>query len=327
MNSSAHTVDILMATYNGEKYIRQQIESLQAQTYSDWRLLASDDGSSDETLAIVHELASEDDRIMVVSPDQPFRSAYKNFLFLLSRSTAEYAMFCDQDDVWLPQKVELSLARAVACEAELGGATPAMVFSDSSLVDASLNEIAPSFVSSLAYPPAEMNVMKLLYDNIVQGSAMLMNRALIDLAQAHPMPEERWYHDYWITTLACATGRIEYIDQPLMLYRQHGGNALGAGDSASGKPVVVDAAYVLLCGDHDTYRSWAQLFSQRAQDLLQSGVPLSVDLRVALEQAADILSNPKAMRLKFAKENNLFRAPFVPALSQRIGLLSAKAVK
>ena len=99
-------VDILMATYNGEAFVEEQVQSIINQTYTDWRLLVHDDGSTDKTMEILHRLAEEDERVVVIEDGVQHLGVAKNFIHLAKQSTAAYCMFCDQDDVWLPNKVE-----------------------------------------------------------------------------------------------------------------------------------------------------------------------------------------------------------------------------
>ena len=102
-------LDILMATYNGEAYISQQIYSLQQQTFTDWRLLIHDDGSTDRTIEIIRELAATDQRICLIEDGLCFHSAGRNFMHLLSLSTAPFISFCDEDDIWLQNKLSTQM--------------------------------------------------------------------------------------------------------------------------------------------------------------------------------------------------------------------------
>ena len=101
---------ILLSTYNGMNYLEEQVSSLLAQTYTDWKLYIRDDASTDNTLALIHELAKRDERIIVM-PSGRNLGAKEGFMWMLRNVEADYYMFCDHDDVWLPRKVELTLKR------------------------------------------------------------------------------------------------------------------------------------------------------------------------------------------------------------------------
>ena len=131
---STSTIAILMATYNGEKYLGEQIDSLLAQTYKDWHLYIHDDGSTDNTNAILQEYAQKHSNIHVLEYESQ-RGAMRNFLSLLQRVEADYYMFCDQDDVWLKEKVELSFEEMKRQEAACQG-KPIIVYTDLYVTDA-----------------------------------------------------------------------------------------------------------------------------------------------------------------------------------------------
>ena len=125
-------IAILMATYNGEKYLREQIDSLLAQTCCDWTLYIQDDGSKDATLDIIKSY--DDERIVLVDVGLTRQGACMNFMSLLNMVESEYYMFCDQDDVWFEDKVELSYMRMKEEELKYGIDRPILVFSDASRI-------------------------------------------------------------------------------------------------------------------------------------------------------------------------------------------------
>ena len=233
MSLESPKVDILLATYNGEKYIHEQIASLQCQTYTNWNLLVSDDGSTDGTLSIVEEIQKIDDRVKIVATEAGFHSSSGNFLSLLKQSNAPYAMFCDQDDVWLEDKVEKSLNVMLEVEKNHAGAeVPSLVFTDSVVVDSFLECLRPSFVAPMCYDPKTVSFSQSIFRNVTQGATTLINRPLIEIANSIEMPEVFENHDYWIAMIARAIGVVSYIDSPTLLYRQHEENAVGATKSA-----------------------------------------------------------------------------------------------
>lgn len=226
---SNQQIDILLATYNGSKFIREQIESIQAQSFEDWRLLVSDDGSNDSTINIVKELAANDPRISIVLEHKRFGSAKENFYNLLTVSHAPYLMFCDQDDVWLSNKIETQLAHLKEMESAYGYDTPLLVFSDMEVVDSTLKTISDSFENYSRYDPTRTKVVQLIAQNNAAGCSMLFNRAVADLClMSHAVIGNYMMHDWLVMLVASAFGHIEYLDKVFNLYRQHGTNEVGA---------------------------------------------------------------------------------------------------
>ena len=236
------TIDILLATYNGARFVREQLDSLAAQTHRDWRLLVRDDGSTDDTMAIVQEWAKSCDRPVVIIEDgRKGLGASQNFGALLEKSSAPYFAFCDQDDFWLPGKLEVMLTAMRAEEAEPRVAAPVMVFSDLEVVDEKLDRIAASFALRSRRPvlTAGREMDQIMLHNPVPGCALLGNAALREASL--PIPEAAVMHDWWVALSAGALGRVALVHRPLVQYRQHGKNTLGATNNG----VAALAAYVL----------------------------------------------------------------------------------
>ncbi len=144
-NKPNPTVAVLMATYNGERYVAEQIQSILRQTYPAWTLFVRDDGSQDGTAGIVEQFALQHSTRIRVVPNQEGRLGVdKNFSTLLGAAEAEYYMFCDQDDVWLPNKIENTLACMQSLEKDEGDRTPLLVYTDLRPVDEHLREIDAS---------------------------------------------------------------------------------------------------------------------------------------------------------------------------------------
>ena len=137
MKNQKEQIDILLATYNGEKYLSELIDSILSQTYKNIRLIISDDCSKDNTREILDKYKKEDSRVIVYKQEQN-QGYVKNFEFLLKKVESDYYMLADQDDVWLPEKVEKSLQKLKAENADL-------VFGDLEVVDQNLKTIHPSF--------------------------------------------------------------------------------------------------------------------------------------------------------------------------------------
>lgn len=228
MNAYQPTVDILLATHNGERYLQEQIESIRYQTYKEWRLLISDDCSSDNTLGIIKSYAKADPRITLVSESKRFGGAKENFFHLLHQSTGQLAMFCDQDDVWLDDKIEVTLRAMRRAEADTDTSIPVAIFTDSVVVDEDLRFLSYSFQRFDRCYPYQTNLRRLLASNAAPGNTMMVNRPLVRLLQSVEQPKRIIMHDWYAMLLASAFGTVVYIPTPTLLYRQHKNNTLGA---------------------------------------------------------------------------------------------------
>ena len=144
-------IDVLVATYNGEKYIREQLDSIINQTYKNIRILISDDCSKDSTPDILKEYEQKDDRIIVYTHEKNFGNYIKNFEFLLTKVESEYYALCDQDDVWLPEKIEKTFNKLKEENADLA-------YTDLKVVDQDLNVIYPSMWDYLKIMILEQNI-------------------------------------------------------------------------------------------------------------------------------------------------------------------------
>jgi hypothetical protein len=226
-------VEILLATRNGERFLRQQIDSLLAQ---DANILARDDGSRDATPQILADYAAQHPIRFRIITGPPTGSAKNNFLELVRHATADYICFSDQDDIWLPNKVQQCLAAIKSLEAATGNQTPLLAFHDLRVVDESLTTIHESMWSFSGIHPDDVNHLpRLLGRSVVTGCASMINRPMLALAQR--MPVEATMHDRWIALLAASMGRAAILRKPLVLYRQHQSNVIGAvatDDSLSG---------------------------------------------------------------------------------------------
>lgn len=215
-------VDILLATYNGEKYLKEQIESILTQTYRDFRLLISDDCSTDNTWNILNYYAGIDNRIAIHRNEHNI-GIVENYEFLLRQVKSEFFMYADQDDVWKIDKIEKSLHKIEQDNAGL-------VHTDLEVVDENLNTIAPSFWNyKKIRKRLEYNSFESLYlNNYVTGCTILARSDYIYRILPLPRGDEHIIHDYWTALIISNFAKITYIDEPLVKYRQHGDNSVGS---------------------------------------------------------------------------------------------------
>jgi glycosyltransferase involved in cell wall biosynthesis len=219
-------VDVLLATCNGAEFLEKQLESLFSQTCQDFSVRARDDCSTDETVSILERYARRYPHRFIYTINAERLGAAANFAALLCDSAAPYIMCCDQDDVWLSDKVALTLARLRTAEQAHGLRTPVLVYSDAVLVDAKLGVISPSFWRKCKVRPREVRLRHLLAQNLVTGCTMGCNRALLERALPIPI-NDVVMHDYWLALVAASFGVMVPIRQATVLYRQHGKNTLG----------------------------------------------------------------------------------------------------
>lgn len=229
------TVDVLLATYNGARFLPEFLYSLAEQSHPDWRLIVRDDGSTDASLAIVRDWAERiDQSIKIIHDEDRGVGPRGSFARLLAASDTPYFVFADQDDVWLPEKIASLLNAATRAETAAGRAVPVLAHCDLRVVTEDLGTISDSFWKQQGFTyrqartgPEYSHVRKsLLLRNFVTGCAMLGNAALRE--QMLPIPADFSMHDWWAAHVAAYLGHIEPVDAQLVLYRQHGNNAVGA---------------------------------------------------------------------------------------------------
>lgn len=215
---------ILLATYNGGRFLSSQIDSILAQTYTDWVLHIRDDGSTDNTLSVIREYTQRYPSKIIFHQDDRHLGVCHSFLELLRLAKGNYYMFCDQDDVWLPQKVEKTFAAIKSAEGD--GKMPVLVHTDLKVVDQNLDVISPSFFNFQKLIQDDITLSGLLVQNYVTGCTIMINRALKEKCGA--IPQSCIMHDWWLALAAVAFGRLVCVNEPTMLYRQHSGNQVGA---------------------------------------------------------------------------------------------------
>ena len=293
-------IELVCATYNGAAYLTEQLASLVAQTHTGWRLWVRDDGSVDGTVQLLREWAGRDERIVLVEDEGARLGAAGSFARLWEGAPvgARYLGFVDQDDVWVPEKLERSLAAMREAERLHGDTTPILVHSDLSVVDSALRPVAPSFRAYAGLGALEAPLPERVAHNVVTGCTVLVNRALREAAG--PIPDGVM-HDAWLACVATAVGRTVYLPQPLVAYRQHGANAIGA----RGAPAPLSRAM------------WRALFPWRArQAVVRRHVAAAARLAQALlpRLGGHLSSHTKRQLMRMAT------IPHLPLAARKVAL-------
>jgi len=263
-------LSILLATYNGEKYVAELLDSLLAQTYGDFKLYIQDDKSTDGTFYETTKYAMENpDRVIAYKNEENTGGAKHNFLKMMIEYKDDYVMLCDQDDVWLPDKIETSLRKMKEMETAHGSSTPLLVHTDLKVVDDNLNVIRSSYrkMANISFKFTAMN--NLVTMNIATGCTIIYNRALAEMLTAEP--DFFVMHDWWAALVAAAFGKIGSVRQRTVLYRQHTENDIGAKKARSVRYVRyvlthIDIMAGKLYNSHRQAGSFLKMYDERLSD-------------------------------------------------------------
>lgn len=249
------SVDILLATYNGAKYIEEQIFSLMLQRGARFRIFARDDASTDTTPRVLGALAGRfPDYFGGIQLMSQRQGPVRGYAALLENATADYIMFCDQDDIWLREKIRVSLNTMKRAEAACGSRTPILLHTDMMVVNAELTPVYSSFMASHHLNPRHSTLNRLLVQNIITGCTVMINRALREKVGA--IPDDARMHDWWMGLVAAMFGHVLFVQAPTVLYRQHGANFIGA------RPLNLATARERVRQFPDMRRDWKNNISQ-----------------------------------------------------------------
>jgi glycosyltransferase involved in cell wall biosynthesis len=221
------TISILLSTYNSEKYLCEQIDSILNQSHKEWRLYIRDDGSTDSTLNIIKEYCSQHSNIVLCESGNKNIGAKNSFFWLLDNIDAQYYMFCDHDDVWLPFKVEITYKKMKIAEQDNFGKS-IIVNTDLVIVDNNLQMIHPSMWDAARLLPdiLKSSFHYLCICNFVTGCTMMINQKAKEIS--FPVASKATLHDNWIALKVLYTGGIIIpIKEQTILYRQHSKNVCG----------------------------------------------------------------------------------------------------
>lgn len=220
-------VSILLSTYNGSKYILEQLESLRLQSFSDFTLYVRDDGSSDDTLELIKNYKGLD--VVILEDSHGNVRPAKSYLHMLSEIESDVYFFCDQDDYWFPDKIYNTLKMLESVEDI--SKTPILVHTELELVDQNLNKLGSNFHEADGVNPTQfIESNKIYVENCVVGCTSAFNRAARDICIENFNLKFDFIamHDWWVALCVRNCGRIYYDNNPSISYRQHSSNVSGS---------------------------------------------------------------------------------------------------
>lgn len=310
------TVAILMSTYNAEPFLKEQINSILGQTYTNWKLFIRDDGSSDSTSLIIEEFTKKDDRIFFVNKDSIKNvGVISSFFLLLSCVKADFYMFCDQDDVWLKSKVRLSLDRM---NQQKKVDVPTLVHTDLKVVDQNLNIINESFMEKEKLN-RKSQLGNLVIQNNVTGCTVMINNSFRNIVIDKGIPNEVIMHDWWMALVGNAIGETLFVDVPTMLYRQHNLNVVGSSSTIKkimggyGRKGIINS--IIKASEQD--KAFIDLYHEN----------LSKKKLETINFAANMIHYPRVKRMRGLKTNNIFKSGFIRNLFFKILLFSLPTIR
>ena len=315
---SAPKILVLLAAFQGSSYIEEQMDSILAQTVPNIQILISDDGSTDGTREIAQRYESEYSGKILCrhrvkegkysNQSKGVPDPAMNFFWLLSQADADYILLSDQDDKWLPNKVERLLERMMEIEKP---DCPALVFSDMQVADDKLRPISSSFFEYEHCNPDRLSFAEILVENPITGGAMMMNRKLAEIAGK--VPKACFMHDWWIGLCAACFGQISCVKEPLSLYRQHEHNVLGARKTGS----LEDLKERRVRGEQ-VRENYRQMFCQARAFGKMYGERLSQPQRQVLKAFLKLPGKTPAGRLVSIVRNRFYKSSWIQTLAQCI---------
>lgn len=301
-------ITVLLAAYNGEKFLSAQLDSLIGQSYSDFKILIKDDGSSDGTAVLIKNYAECYPGKISILEGERAGGACANFFELIKAADDDYIMFCDQDDFWLPQKIEKTLAKMQETE-RLYPEKPILIHSDLKVVNGRLDVISESFFDFQRISPERDALNNLLVQNNVTGCTVMINRRLSELAKN--VPTDCAMHDWWLSLLASLFGKTAYIKEPLMLYRQHGENEVGA-KKASGIGFVLQK----LKNFKQTAGNYSAAISQAESLLLLYGEKMTEAQKETVKAFISLSSGSKLSKIKTIRKYDFRKNTLIRTIGQ-----------
>ena len=291
------TISIALATYNGERFLREQLESLAKQSRLPDELVVADDGSTDRTLQIIGDFAASAPFKTIVLPKEEHLGYRANFMRCARHCTGDLIAFCDQDDVWDTEKLDVveRLIEPSACLLQHGFRA---IDADGRLLPGSLADVLISDHEKWAPVLGLLQVFR---------RSLLNYWPLWSLSVDQNRPEERMAHDQWVYFLAITIGKTQVLQRPLLSYRQHGNNACGLSKHTISASDLSIASLLrnAASGNFDGLRRKRSLIAASLQNLLAAGRSRSeiIERLIKCEDLASAQSELRAEQKFYAKTN------------------------
>ncbi len=299
-------IAILLASYQGEAYIAELLDSLLGQSMQDWTVYAHDDGSKDKTAEILSRYAQRYPDHVCIVPGPSTGGARNNFFYLLKQVHAPYYMFCDQDDIWLENKIEKTFAAMQTLGSEKD--VPHLVHTDLKVVDSSLQVISDSMNHYQGLRCEDTPLQRLLIQNAVTGCTVMINRALRDQMLSYRRLDQIIMHDWWAALVAARFGTLYYLPEPTILYRQHEKNSVGA-------KKMLSISY--LCSRLNKSAEILQSLEATRNQAKEFAQAFSLDQDSLVTRYGNLAKQRKLSRLKFYGQNKVAKA----GILRNLGLL------
>jgi len=300
------SVTILMATFNGSAFLEDQLNSIQQQDYKNWKLIISDDGSSDNTIDIINEFITKNTNCSVIVLKGPQKGFACNFLNMLRYVETDYACFCDQDDIWMHDKLSYSISQLSS------KMCPSVYTARTSLIDETGKLIGKS--QEFNKPTTFRNA---LVQSIAGGNTMMLNAAAIKLINSvFSVDDYPVSHDWWIYILISGSGgEIVYDKCPKVFYRQHKGNLIGSNNSFAARAYRIK----LLLSGH--YKLWNDINSGL---LLKCSHFLTSENKKILNDFISARQTTLFKRIYLMKKIGLYRQTWLGGLTLKLSIFLNK---
>lgn len=300
---------IILSTYNGEKYLKEQLDSIFFQTYKNFEIIARDDGSNDNTINI---LKSYNIKILDTDKNLGAKLSFSTLLnYAVKNTDAEYFMFCDQDDIWKSDKIEKTIANMKELEKE-NSDLPLLVHTDLEVVDEKLNVLNKSFWKYEKRDPSLNSINRLIMQSTVTGCTMMINRKLAELS--FPVSENSIMHDWWISMVASNFGKIAYLEESTISYRQHSSNDTGS--KKFGLSLILKMAVNFLFYD-ELYKHLDRNINQAKSFLNQYESLLDTDTKNMLRDFVSIKDKSFLEKRRILLKHDILKQ----GISKNLGLL------
>lgn len=302
------TVGIALAVHNGERFLKPLLDSLLNQSFKDFRVYVGDDASNDSTPMIIKQYGLKHPNKFIYHLNERKSTPKDNFWSIIERIEEPYIMTCDQDDVWLRDKIELTLSLAKKTEKQFPG-YPVLVHTDLKVTDENLKILSDSMFKRQKLSKNKLDFNRILVQNNVTGCTVMFNREL--KRYLNRKPKFMIMHDWWMALVATAFGEVSFLDKPTILYRQHSENNVGAVDMSNPNFIIKRALQVKQVKKSiDATYAQAESFLDEFRDIL------SDDRVKVLNRYLSIKNLNKFKRMNALRQGKFYQYGLVKRIGQ-----------